>query len=83
MTTPVPTRFTDQDLATIDRLVAEGIGRNRSDVIRQAVVRLDESVRRARVGRTIADSYRSKPQTPEDDNFALANAIAMTEAESW
>jgi Arc/MetJ-type ribon-helix-helix transcriptional regulator len=63
--------------------VAEGVGRNRSDVIRQAVERLDEAVRRGRIGSAIAESYRTKPQTTEDDELALANAIALTEAEPW
>lgn len=83
MTTPIPTRFSDEELAAIDRLVAEGVGQNRSDVIRQAVERLDDAVRRARLGKAIADSYRIKPQNPEDDEMAMANAIAMTEAEPW
>lgn len=83
MTTPVPTRFSRSELGVIDRLVADGVGANRSDVIRRAVHRLDEAVRRDRVGRAIAESYRTQPQTTEDDRLALANAIAMTEAEPW
>ena len=31
----------------------------------------------------IADSYRAQPQTVDDDDQAMANAIAMTEAEPW
>ena len=27
--------------------------------------------------------YREHPQTPQDDDLAMANAIAMTEAEPW
>ena len=83
MTTPIPTRFSDNELAVIDRLVAEGVGQNRSDVVRQAVGRLDEAVRRERTGQAIADSYRIRPQTQEDNELAMANAIAMTEAEPW
>jgi hypothetical protein len=37
----------------------------------------------ARTGTAIADSYRSNPQSAEDDDLALANAIALTEAEPW
>lgn len=83
MTTPVPTRFTDEELSLIDELVSEGIGDSRSSVIRQSVHHLADSVRRARVGASIATSYREQPQTPEDDELAMANAIAMTEAEPW
>jgi Arc/MetJ-type ribon-helix-helix transcriptional regulator len=83
MTSPIPTRFSDDELAGIDWLVTTGVGKNRSDVIRKAVARLDESVRRERVGQTIAASYRLRPQTFEDDQLAAANALAMTEAEPW
>jgi Arc/MetJ-type ribon-helix-helix transcriptional regulator len=83
MTTPVPTRFTDDELALIDGLVDDGIGDSRSAVIRRGIHLLAESVRRARIGESIAESYRELPQTPEDDELAMANALAMTEAEPW
>jgi Arc/MetJ-type ribon-helix-helix transcriptional regulator len=83
MTTPVPTRFSDEELALIDELVEQGIGESRSAVIRRGVHLLADSVRRARVGAAIAASYRVRPQTHEDDELAMANAIAMTEAEPW
>lgn len=83
VTIPVPTRFTDDELAIIDGLVAEGVGETRSAVIRQGVHQLAESVRRASVGRAIAESYRTHPQTADDDELAMASAIALTEAEPW
>jgi Arc/MetJ-type ribon-helix-helix transcriptional regulator len=83
MTTPVPTRFTDDELALIDQLVADGIGDSRSAVIRRGVVHLADSVHRARVGSAIVASYRKHPQTPDDDELAMASAIALTEAEPW
>ncbi len=83
MTTPVPTRFSDDDLAIIDELVREGVGENRSAVIRQSVRHLADSVRRANVGRAIAESYQRHPQTVDDDELAMASAIALTEAEPW
>jgi len=83
MTTPVPTRFSDVELATIDRLVDDGVAQNRSAVIRHAVKHLDEAVRRARIGEAIAESYRVKGQTWQDDELATANAVAMAEAEPW
>lgn len=83
MATPVPTRFSDEELAVIDRLVEVGAGRNRSDVIRRAVEHFDDAERRARIGRKIADSYRARPQTAGDAATAMANAVAMSEAEPW
>lgn len=83
MTTPVPTRFTDDELALIDELVDAGVGDSRSAVIRRGVHHLADAVRRARIGAAIAASYREHPQTPEDDELAMASAIALTEAEPW
>ena len=83
MTTPVPTRFSDDEIVLLDELVAAGVGETRSAVVRRAVVHLADAVRRARTGASIAASYRGLPQSAEDDALALANAIAMTEAEPW
>ena len=83
MTTPVPTRFTDAELALIDGLVEGGVGESRSAVIRLGVRHLAEAVDRRRVGTSIAQSYREHPQTSDDDDLAMANAIALTEAEPW
>ncbi len=67
----------------IDRLVDHGVADSRSAVIRRGVHHLAEAVRRAQVGEAIAASYRALPQTSADDELAMANAIAMTEAEPW
>ena len=83
MTTPVPTRFTDEELDLIDELVASGIAETRSAVIRRGIHHLSDSVRRAGVGAAIAESYRLHPQTSEDDALAMSSAIALTEAEPW
>lgn len=83
MTTPVPTRFTDDELTLIDELIDAGVGTNRSEVIRQGVRHLADYVRRARVGAGIVASYREHPQTDDDDVMAMASAIALTEAEPW
>jgi Arc/MetJ-type ribon-helix-helix transcriptional regulator len=83
MTTPVPTRFSPDEIELLDELVAAGVGDSRSAVVRQAVVRLADAVRRGERGASIAASYREYPQSAEDDDLALANAIAMTDAEPW
>ena len=83
MTTAVPTRFSGQQIETIDRLVSEGLGANRSEVIRRALDHLAESFERARIGVSIADSYSAQPQSSAEDAQAMANAIALTEAEPW
>jgi Arc/MetJ-type ribon-helix-helix transcriptional regulator len=83
MTTPVPTRFSDEEIALLDSLVASGIGETRSAVIREALARLADAVRRGEEGASIASSYRKVPQSAEDDRLALENAMAITEAEPW
>ncbi len=83
MTIAVPTRFTEDEVALIDDLVARGIAESRSAVIRRGVHHLAESIHRASVGASIAASYREHPQTREDDELAMASAMAMTEAEPW
>lgn len=83
VTHPIPTRFTDDELALIDELVEAGVGDNRSAVIRRGVHHLADTLRRARVGATIAQSYRDTPQTAADDDLAMASALALTEAEPW
>lgn len=83
MSTPVPTRFSDDELALIDDLVEAGVGDSRSSVIREGVHQLADRLRRARIGADIATSYREHPQTQDDDDLAMANALALTEAEPW
>ena len=82
-TVQVPTRFDNSQLVRLDQLVAEGLADSRSEVIRLAVDALHEAHRRRVLGQTIADAYRLKPQTDSEDAWAMANAIALTEAESW
>ncbi len=82
-TTQVPTRFGERQLSMLDELVESGVASSRSEAIRLAVEQLAIAHRRRAVGQSIADSYRQLPQTDDDDDLALANAIAMTEAEPW
>lgn len=44
---------------------------------------LADSVRRAGIGAAIAGSYREQPPTADEDELAMANALALTEAEPW
>ena len=79
----VHTRLSREELAVVDRLVSDGVGQSRSDVIRQAIGYYDDALRRGRIGKAIADSYRHRPQTEADHAQAQANAIALTDAEPW
>ena len=83
MATPIPTRFSDEEIRQIDELVAAGIGSTRSDVIRRGLHHLVDAVQRAAVGAEIAESYRRHPQTAADDALAAASARALIDAEPW
>jgi Arc/MetJ-type ribon-helix-helix transcriptional regulator len=83
MTTPIATRLDASDIEMLDRLVADGIGANRSAVIRIALAQLDDAVRRGRIGAEIAESYRTLPESDDEFVWAVANAGAITEEETW
>jgi Arc/MetJ-type ribon-helix-helix transcriptional regulator len=83
MTTQVPTRFNDGELAVLDQLVADGAAGSRSELIRLAVEEFNRAHHRRRVGESIAEAYRQLPQTDAEVEWAMANAIALTEAEPW
>ncbi len=80
---PVQIQLSDENLAMLDRMVGDGVAKNRSDVIRLALATLDDSVLQARIGETIANSYRLLHQSREDDALAMDNAISTTEAKLW
>ncbi len=83
MTTQVPTRFGENELAALDQLVADGVADSRSEAIRLAVARLHDQHRRARIGAEIAAAYRAMPQTPEELEWAMESADELATEESW
>jgi Arc/MetJ-type ribon-helix-helix transcriptional regulator len=82
-TVRVPTRFSAEEIAALDQLVSDGLGANRSEVVRLAVHNLVESTRRRSISDATAQSYRDLPQTDEEVEWAMANANALTGTESW
>lgn len=83
MTVQIPTRFREIDAAAIDDLVERGVARSRSDLIRHAVHAFLDAQRRQAIAEEMVAAYEAQPQDADDDEWALANAIAMTEAEPW
>lgn len=79
----IPTRFRDEELADLDAMVADGVAKSRSQVIRLAVEQLVDTHRRRKIGESMAAAYLATPQSDDDNVWAVANAIAMTEAEPW
>lgn len=77
MTTPVPTRFSDDEIKLIDSMVDAGVAENRSAVVRLAVARLGDVERRRETGRQIVDAYLAVPPTADEDGWAMASTIAL------
>ena len=67
----------------LDELVADGVAESRSQVIRFAVAEFADTHRRRKIGEAIAAAYREVPQSNEEQAWAHANAMALTEAEPW
>lgn len=81
--TQVPTRFQADEVAALDRLVAEGVAETRSAAVRLAVAEFIDRRRRAQIGAAIAEAYAAVPQDADDDALALTQANALTAAEPW
>ena len=62
MTHQVPVRLTDQDLAALDALVAEGHFSNRSDALRAGLGRLTDEERERQIDAAYARGYGEHPQ---------------------
>jgi len=56
---------------------------SRSHAVRLAVAQFSEEHRCAKIGQAIVDAYTAIPQTADDDEWAMANANALTDAEPW
>lgn len=83
MTVQIPTRFQADEARSIDELVEQGVAESRSDLVRLAVRSLIDQKRRSAIAEAIIDSYTKQPQSDDEAGWALANAIAVTEAEPW
>ncbi len=77
------TRLSDDLLAEVDGLVAEGVVASRSEAVRVGLQTLVEQHRRSVVGRRIVDGYRHAPQT-SDELAGLDEATkALVLEEPW
>ncbi len=77
------TRLSDQLLAEIDALVADGAVASRSEAVRLGLERLVDQYRRQLVGAAIVDAYRDRPQS-DDELAGLDEATrALVAEEPW
>ena len=83
MVTPVLVRFSKKQIEAINRLVAEGVGEPRSEVICRAVESLDKAICRVRANLEIEQSKRQRPQLEPEEIPAKAVEIALARPERW
>lgn len=81
--TQLAIRMSPEQLAALDRLVADGRFATRTAAVRDAVDGLLERERRRQIGQSIAEGYRRVPQTDEDEAAARVGATASIEEEPW
>lgn len=75
-------QLTDELLAEVDALAARQ-GRNRSELIRDALSRYLSDDPDAEIDRRIVAAYTRQPQTPDELALAELGARAMIGAEPW
>ena len=76
-------RFSKKQIEAIDRLVAEGVGRPRSEVICRAVKSLDEAICQVRAKLEVDLSTRGQPKLDPEEISAKAVEIALARPERW
>ena len=83
MSTQIAVRIPDELIVELDLLVHEGPFESRADAVRRALEALVDLERRRRTGEAIAEGYRRVPQTDEDLDVAMANALRSIDEEPW
>lgn len=76
-------RMDEELLAEVDRLVADGVVRSRSDAVRVGLRSLVDRHMRRSIGDAIVDSYRRRPQCDADVGWADEATAAMIAEEPW
>ena len=81
MTTQVPVRLTDADLAALDAAVARGRFANRSEALRAGLDRILYEERQREIDETYATAYAKHPQEEWVGELGLAGLAAFDKAE--
>jgi Arc/MetJ-type ribon-helix-helix transcriptional regulator len=77
------TRLSEDLLARVDELVADGVVDSRSDAVRLGLRGLVDEHRRRRIGDAIVAGYRAQPQTSSEIGRADGATVAMIGDEPW
>jgi Arc/MetJ-type ribon-helix-helix transcriptional regulator len=70
-------RVPEKLLAEIDGLVAAGKFESRSDVVREAIVRLVDRARRDEIGRQIAEAYERMPFDEKELDWSDVDSLRL------
>jgi Arc/MetJ-type ribon-helix-helix transcriptional regulator len=81
VTTQVPVRLTDSDLAALDAAIARGSYANRSDALRAGLERILREERDREIQAAYARGYAEHPQEEWVGEIGLAGLAAFDKAE--
>jgi Arc/MetJ-type ribon-helix-helix transcriptional regulator len=81
MTTQVPVRLTESDLAALDAAIARGRFANRSDALRSGLERILREERQHEIDQMYANGYGEHPQEEWVGELGLAGLSAFDKAE--
>jgi Arc/MetJ-type ribon-helix-helix transcriptional regulator len=81
MTTQVPVRLTDEDLAELDRAVSAGRFASRSDALRAGLARVLHEEREREIDEAYRRGYTEHPQEEWVGQVGIAALAAFFEAE--
>jgi Arc/MetJ-type ribon-helix-helix transcriptional regulator len=76
-------RVSDELLARVDDLVAEGVITSRSDAVRLGLHRLVDEHLRSQIADAIVAGYRAHPQVVGEIGWPDAATVAMIADEPW
>jgi Arc/MetJ-type ribon-helix-helix transcriptional regulator len=77
------TRVSNELLASVDELVADGAIESRSDAVRIGLRRVVDEHRRRRIADAIVAGYRAQPRAPSDVGWPDEATVAMIGDEPW
>jgi Arc/MetJ-type ribon-helix-helix transcriptional regulator len=81
MTTQVPVRLTESDLAALDAAIARGRFANRSEALRSGLERILREERQHEIDEMYAAGYGKHPQEEWVGGLGLAGLVAFDHAE--
>ena len=67
----------------LDWVVGQLSLESRAEVVREAIVRLIDSVRRQEIDNELIEAYTRLPQTTQEVEAAQSNARALVNSEKW